>query len=231
MHMEQLYIFLTGPGLAVSLAVFFVGLAIRLVLYFKGLDWRLDRVAYKPHLNMAMKGGLHSAYKWLIPFGTSGWRAQPFFTVCCFLLHIGAVLVPLFLIGHNEILKMRFGFSLPTLPQGVADVLTVAAIIGIFLIILRRIALTEVRILTTGYDYFILALVAVPFITGLVARLSAGNAGGWLLLHIISGHLMLVLAPFTKLSHIVLYFASRWQLGADYSVKRGGHRRGPCFPW
>ncbi len=229
--MEQLFTFLTTTGLVISAAVFFIGLAVRAVLYFMGLDWRLDRVAYKPHLGRAMAGGVHSAYKWLIPFGTYGWRAQPFFTVCFFLLHVGAVLVPLFLIGHNEILLQNFGFSLPVMPQLLADILTVAAIIGVVFIVLRRIALSEVRILTTGYDYFILALVAVPFITGFVARMSAGNAEGWLLCHIISGELMLVLAPFTKLSHIVLYFCSRWQIGADYSVKRGGHSRGSCFPW
>lgn len=71
----------------------------------------------------------------------------------------------------------------------------------------------------------------MPFITGLIARMHTDSYDFWMILHIITGELMLLLAPFTKLSHIVLYFASRWQIGADYSIKRGGHRRGPCFPW
>ena len=41
----------------------------------------------------------------------------------------------------------------------------------------------------------------------------------------------LILAPFTKLSHIVLYFMSRGQLGMDFAIKRGGATRGPVFPW
>lgn len=229
--MADIYSFLTGPGLVISLGVFFVGLAVRLVLYFKGLDWRLERVAYKPWLSQGMKGGIHSAFKWLIPFGTYGWRAQPFFAVCFFLFHFGAVLVPIFLIGHNVVLEENFGFSFPTMPQTLADILVVATIIGAVLITLRRIALTEVRILTTWYDYFILALATLPFITGFIARLHVGNYDFWLLCHIITGELMLILAPFTKLSHIALYFASRWQIGADYAIKRGGHSRGPCFPW
>ena len=227
--MEQLSTFLTGPGLAISLIVFFVGLLVRFVLYFKGLDWRLERVAYKPALGQGMKGGLYSAFKWLLPYGTYGWRAQPFFALCFFLLHFGAVLIPFFLIGHNEILEIRFGFSFPTMPQVLADILTVASITGLVFIVLRRIALPEVRILTTAYDYFIIALVAVPFVTGFIARLGGGE--GWLMVHIISGEIMLILAPFTKLSHIALYFASRWQLGADYGIKRGGDSRGACFPW
>ena len=227
----MIYNFLTGPMLFISLVVFFGGLIYRLVMYFKGLDWRLERVAYKPHMAQGMKGGLHSAYKWLVPFGTFGWRAQPFFTICFFMFHIGAVLVPIFLIGHNVVLQETFGFSFPTMPQILADVLAVLTIVGAIFITLRRIALTEVRVLTTSYDYFILALATLPFITGFIARLHVGSYDFWLTCHVLTGELMLILAPFTKLSHIALYFGSRWQIGADYAIKRGGHRRGPCFPW
>ena len=227
----MLYSFLTGPMLVVSLAVFFFGLAYRLVKYFKGLDWRLERVAYKPHMAQGMKGGIHSIWKWLVPYGTCGWRAQPFFAFCFFLFHIGAVLVPIFLIGHNIVLKEAFGFSFPTMPQLLADVLAVGVIIAAIFMTLRRVALAEVRILTTRYDYFILALATLPFITGFVARMHVGSYDFWLTCHILTGELMLILAPFTKLSHIALYFGSRWQIGADYAIKRGGHRRGPCFPW
>lgn len=229
--MTQLYGFLTGPMLIISLLVFFGGLGYRLYQYFKGLDWRLERVAYRPHMDVGMKGGLCSIWKWLVPYYTRGWRAQPFFTFIFFLFHFGAVLVPIFLAGHNVILKQNIGISFPSIPQGLADVLTVLTIVGAVFIILRRIALAEVRILTNWYDYAILALATVPFITGFLARMNAGGYDFWLTVHIISGELMLILAPFTKLSHIVLYFASRWQIGADYAIKRGGHRRGPCFPW
>ena len=47
----------------------------------------------------------------------------------------------------------------------------------------------------------------------------------------LSGELFLILAPFTKLSHIVLYFMSRAQLGMDFAIKRGGGTRGGAFPW
>ncbi len=229
--MASFYAFLTGPAFVISLLVFFVGLSVRLVRYFLGLDWRLERVAYRPNMEQGMKGGLWSIYKWLLPFGTAGWRAQPFFTICFFMLHFGAVLVPLFLIGHNVVLEENFGFSLPSLPQGLADLLAVLTVIGVFFIAARRIALPEVRIITTGYDYFILALVALPFITGLIARMHWAGYDFWMICHIITGELMLILAPFTKLSHIALYFASRWQIGADFAIKRGGHSRGACFPW
>lgn len=226
-----LYNFLTGTGFYISLAVFVIGLAARFIMYFNGLDWKLDRVAYKPHMGDGMKGGVHSAFKWLLPFGTHGWRAQPLFTLIFFMFHLGAVLVPLFLIGHNEFLQTKFGFSLPTLGQTAADVLTVLTLVGAVCILARRLAVPSVRILTNGNDYFILILATLPFLTGFMARMSAAPAETWMLCHLITGELLLILAPFTKLSHIVLYFASRWQIGADYAIKRGGHRRGAFFPW
>lgn len=229
--MSSLYIFLTGPAFIVALLIFIFGMLFRLVRYFAGLNWKLDRVAYRPGMSMGMRGGLYSIFRWVLPFGTHGWRSHPFFAFSFLLLHIGIVLVPLFLIGHNVILKDNFGFGLPTLPQWVANTLTLLTIIGAVLIILRRIALPEVRIVTTWYDYFIILLAVLPFITGFIAMLHLESYNFWIILHIICGEIMLILAPFTKLSHIVLFFASRWQLGADFSIKRGGHRRGPSFPW
>lgn len=229
--MTQLNSFLSGIGFTIALAVFCIGLLVRLILYFKGLDWRLDRVAYKPHMNAGMKGGLNSIFRWLIPFGTHGWRAQPFASLGFFLLHFGAVLVPLFLIAHTEILRNAIGLRLPQLPGMLADILTVAAIVGLLCLVLRRLALPQVRILTDWHDWLILILVIVPFVSGFVARMEMGNYSFWLTVHLIFGNLFLVLAPFTKLSHIALFFGSRWQLGADFAIKRGDRNRGHSFPW
>ncbi len=226
-----MYGFLTGPGLVLSLLVFFGGLVWRGVWYVRGLDWQLDRVAYRPHLKTGLKGAAQSVYRWLVPYGTHGWRGSPFFTLCTFVFHLGAVFVPLFLVGHSTVLRSAVGFGLPTMPQDMADVLTACTIIAAACIILRRLTLPEVRVLTTWRDYGVLALVLVPFVTGFLAVCSAPGYEAWLILHMLSGEVMLVAAPFTKLSHIVLFFMSRGQLGMDYSIKRGGRYRGPCFPW
>lgn len=228
--MSSLISFLSGSGMLFSLAVFVFGMLFRFVWYFKNLNWKLDRVAYSDHMSEGMKGGLYSAFRWLIPFGTHGWRAQPFVTVAFFLLHVGAVLVPLFLLAHQELLQAALGFSLPTIGQGLADFLTVLTIVGVILLAMRRLSRPEVRILTNKSDWLIIALVVIPFVSGLAARMLVGSSG-WLLIHLLSGNLFLILAPFTKLSHIVLYFASRWQIGADYAIKRGGRYRGALFPW
>ncbi len=225
-----MYEFLTGPMFWLSLCVCFIGMAARFVLYFKGLDWKLERVAYKAYPAQGFKGAANSILKWLIPFGTYGWRKQPFMTVIFFGFHIGAVLVPVFLLAHNVFLKDKIGISWITLNPVIADILTWSVIISAFLLALRRISLPEVRILTTKYDYFILIFSAVPFITGLIARYEIGNYSFWLTLHILCGEALLIAIPFTKLSHIVLFFASRAQIGMDYGIKRGG-MKGKSMAW
>lgn len=225
-----MYEFLTGPMFWLSLCVCLIGMIVRFVLYFKGLNWQLDRVAYKAYPAQGFKGAVNSILKWLIPFGTCGWRKQPFMTVIFFGFHIGAILVPVFLLAHNVFLKEKIGISFITLNPVFADIFTWSVIVSAFFLILRRISLPEVRILTTAYDYFILLLSVAPFITGLVARYEIGNYSFWLTIHILCGEALLIAIPFTKLSHIVLFFASRAQLGMDYAIKRGG-MKGKGMAW
>ena len=225
-----MYEFLTGYMFWLSMGICLIGLLVRFVLYFKGLSWQLDRVAYKQYPALGLKGAARSIVRWLIPFGTYGWRKQPFMTVIFFGFHIGAVLVPVFLLAHNTFLKEKIGFSLFTLNPTMADILTWAVIVSAVLFAVRRIALPEVRILTTAYDYFILLISAAPFITGLIARYQVGDYMFWLTVHIFCGEVLLIAIPFTKLSHIALFFASRAQLGMDYGIKRGG-MKGKGMAW
>jgi len=225
-----MYDFLTGPMFWLSLGICLIGMLVRFVLYFRGLNWQMDRVAYKAYPAQGLKGALKSIVKWLIPFGTHSWRKQPFMTVIFFGFHIGAVLVPLFLLAHNLFLEEKIGFSLITLNPLLADGLTWGVVVSALFLALRRIALPEVRILTTSYDYFILLISVAPFITGLLARYEVGNYSFWLMLHILCGEALLIAIPFTKLSHIVLFFASRAQLGMDYAIKRGG-MKGKGMAW
>lgn len=217
-----MYGFVSGFLFWLSLGICLIGLLVRLVIYVRGLHWQLDRVAYRAFPGAGFKGAATSIVKWMIPFGTYGWRRQPVMTLLFFGFHAGAVLVPLFLLAHNLFLKEKIGFALWTLPPLAADVLSWAVIVCALLIALRRIALPEVRILTTVQDYAILALSAAPFITGLIARYEVGDYTFWLTVHMLCGEALLIAIPFTKLSHIVLFFASRAQLGMDYAIKRGG---------
>ncbi|MEW5736667.1 MAG: sulfate respiration complex protein HmcE [Thermodesulfobacteriota bacterium] len=217
-----LYDFVTGPLLWIAVVVFVVGIVVRAVLYIRGLDWQLDRVTYRVNVKYGIKGALRSIFYFLVPFGTHSWRAKPGFTIVFFVFHLGLLVTPVFLLGHNILLKQAWGFMLPTLPACVADTLTIAVMICAVAIILRRMALPEVRIITTWSDILILAIAVAPFVTGYVASRGAEPNQAWLIAHVLSGELWLVAIPFTKLSHFVLFFLSRAQLGMDFGIKRGG---------
>ena len=225
-----MYEFVTGPLAWIAFLIFFIGVIVRTVLYFKGLHWQMDRVAYKPHMSYGIKGALRSIGFWILPYGTRSWRQNPIFTFLVFVLHIGLLVTPVFLMGHNILLQERWGFSLPTISETTADLLTIAVIVSVIFLVLRRIALTEVRIITDAHDYLIIAIAAAPFVTGLLARYQVGNYDFWLILHILCGEILLVAIPFTKLSHFILFFASRAQLGMDYGIKRGG-MKGKGLAW
>jgi nitrate reductase gamma subunit len=225
-----MYEIVTGPLLWLSFSIFFIGCLYRVIWYFRGLAWNLDRVAYKAHMGAGIKGALRSIFFWLFPFGTHSWRQKPGMTILFFSFHIGLIVTPIFLLAHNMILKERWGISLWTLPEGVADGLTITVMVACVLLILRRIALPEVRILTTVYDYLVLIISVAPFVTGYLASHQFAGYQFWLIMHILCGEIFLVSIPFTKLSHVVLFFCSRAQLGMDFGIKRGG-MKGKGFAW
>jgi nitrate reductase gamma subunit len=217
-----MYEFVTGPLAWLAFSVFFVGVITRVVLYVRGLDWKLDRVTYTVNVSYGVKGALRSILQWIFPFGTHSWRSYPFMTILVFAFHIGILFTPIFLIAHNLIMWERWGIRLWTLPEPVADGMTLIMMVCAVFLVLRRIALSEVRILTTGYDYLVLTIAVAPFFTGYMAHLQVADYRFWLILHILSGEIMLMAIPFTKLSHFVGFFLSRAQIGMDYGIKRGG---------
>ena len=193
-----MYEFVTGPLVWLSFGIFFVGLIVRSVLYIRGLDWRLDRVTYSENVSYGVRGAVRSILFWLFPYGTRSWRNNPWFTFWVFLMHIGLLLTPIFLLGHNVLMRERLGFSLWSLPEAVADFLTIGVFVSVILLVLRRIALPEVRLITTAYDYLLLAIAVAPFVTGFIAVHGTSNYNFWIITHVLCGEILLIAIPLTK---------------------------------
>lgn len=225
-----MYEIVTGPLAWLSFLIFFTGIFIRVVCYIFGLDWKLDRVTYTVNTSYGIKGAIKSILFWIVPFGSRSWRIKPAYTTVIFTFHIGLLVTPLFLMGHNILLQERWGISLITLPEKIADIMTIAVLVSALLILLRRIALPEVRVLTTANDILLLVITVAPFLTGFVARMQLFDYNFWLIVHILSGEALLIAIPFTRLSHVVLFFMSRAQIGMDYGIKRGG-MKGSGIVW
>ncbi|MBV5268319.1 MAG: hypothetical protein JZU67_07480, partial [Burkholderiaceae bacterium] len=142
-----MYDFVTGPLAWLAFLVFFVGIVVRVGQYIRGLDWKLDRVTYTVNVSYGIKGALRSIFFWLFPFGTRSWRSYPFLTLLVFSFHIGILFTPIFLIAHNVLLLERWGFSFWTITEATADFMTFLVLVSAIFLVLRRIALPEVRII------------------------------------------------------------------------------------
>ena len=148
-------------------------------------------------------------------------RKQPFFTFMVFSFHLTLLTVPLFLNAHNIMWDEAFGLSLWSIPDPLADVLTMILIASAVFLIIRRIRRPEVRILTSAWDYALLLLTAAPFVTGFFAYHQWGPYELLLILHLLSAQVLLILIPFTKLSHMILFFFTRAFIGFEMGGRRG----------
>ncbi len=146
---------------------------------------------------------------------------HPFLSVITTIFHVCLIMLPIFLLAHNVLLYESFGFSLFVFPELVANIITVIVILGGVFFFLRRIFVYRVRAITTLYDYIILLIVAAPFLTGYMATRQWFDYDTMLILHILSGEVMLVAIPFTKLKHGLLFFLYRYLMRYEHSLGSG----------
>jgi nitrate reductase gamma subunit len=164
---------------------------------------------------------------WIVPVNALRGMRIPF-TAASAVFHVGMLLVPLFLEGHVALIRKGLGLSWPTLPSGAADVLTVAALAGLGVILLYRILDRAVRFLSGAQDYLLLALCMVVFVSGYLVGHPAGSPLPFeavYLCHLLGAELVLVLIPFSKLCHALLFASTRivWELGWHF-VPGGGEK-------
>jgi len=135
-----------------------------------------------------------------------------------FIFHVCLVITPIFLLGHNVLLDTSFGISFISFSENTSDTLTMMVLMCGLVFFLRRLFLPRVRILTTAYDFILLFVAIAPFLTGYLAHHHLFNYNMIIILHILSGELLLVMIPFSKFFHMVFFFVSRFKIVSEYSM-------------
>jgi nitrate reductase gamma subunit len=214
--MHDLYSFVSGPMVWIAFIVFIGGSFYR-VAQLLLLANRKEKFIYS---YMSWKYGLRSILRWITPFGTVNMKRHPFTTIVTFAFHICLVVTPIFLLSHNVLWDMAWDISWWSLPDGIADIMTLVVIAGCIFFLVRRLKLPEVRFLTSASDFVILLIVAMPFITGFVAYHQWFNYPLFMLLHIVSGEIMLMAIPFTRLSHMLFSPFTRAYMGSEFGKVR-----------
>jgi nitrate reductase gamma subunit len=211
----SLYNLLRGPLVWIAFLVFIGGSIYKIR---EMIQLAKNEKVVMPYISLKLT--LRSLFHWLIPFNSVNWRLRPIITIVTFLFHIGIVFTPIFLVAHNVLIYESWGIDWWTLSEGLADIMTMIVIGSCVFFALRRVFAPEVRFVTVGDDYLILAITFLPFITGFLAYHQ------WLLpnktmviLHMLFGEIMLIAIPFTRLGHIFYFFLTRAYMGSDHGFR------------
>ncbi|MDY7032319.1 MAG: nitrate reductase [Thermodesulfobacteriota bacterium] len=210
-----MYEFVSGPLVWIAFIVFFGGSAYQLVTMHKMA--KKEKVIY-PY--MSLKYGLRSIVHWIVPFASTNMRKRPIMTVVTFAFHLCLILTPLFLLSHNILWYQSWKISWWTLPENVADIMTVIVIVASVFFLMRRLILSEVRFVSFASDYLLLAVAVAPFLTGFIAYHQWLHYKTMLTLHILSGEVMLMAIPFTRLSHMLFFVFTRAFMGSEFGSVR-----------
>ncbi|MBA3037686.1 MAG: respiratory nitrate reductase subunit gamma [Desulfobacterium sp.] len=214
--MHDIYDFVSGPMVWVSLIIFAAGCIYRFISMAL-LAKEKDPFLYN---YMSPYHALRSIFHWLTPFGSENMRKNPVFTIVAFSFHICVVIAPLFLFAHIILIKQSWNVSWWFISDTMADIMTLIVIASCVFFLIRRIVRPEVKFLTSASDYIILAMVAAPFITGFWTYHQFAGCRIMGIIHILSGEILLAAIPFTRLSHMIFFPISRGYIGSEFGAIR-----------
>ena len=212
-----------GPVFWFAVAFMVLGMARHVVLTW----WEIVRAYYRagdqriPYRQVAK-----ATWQWILPLYKM--KEQTSYGLTTAVFHASIIVTPILLAGHIVLIQRGTGLWWPAIPNIVADVLTVVAVITCFALILRRAVKPESRAVSRFSDFAIPLLIAVPFASGFMVMHPWANPFSLeaiLLVHVMSANLIMILIPVTKISHCLLAPASQmvsemtWHWPADAGSK------------
>lgn len=220
-----MYELVRGPLVWISLIVFVLGTIVQILRFFS-LSRKIGISPHVPSLPPKKKGGqTNSLIDFVVGFlsetKNTVLAVHPVMITVSTIFHIGLVFIPLFLLGHNELIELTLGISLPSVAESTSDMLTIVVLACCAFFLYRRIFLARVRAITSFYDYLVLALATVPFLTGFLAYHQIFDYRTIMIIHMLSGELMLMAIPFTKLTHMIFFFLNRFLVVNEHTLGKG----------
>ena len=210
MNSAEFLLWVRGTGLNIALIIFTVGMVIRLTEILM-LGRRQNLAELRANGTGA---GFRTIFTRSVPPDKNSMRRSFLTFIAGYGFHIGLFVTIFLLTPHMQLFESLFGFGWPTLPTPVVDLFTVIAMISLLALLFYRLTHPVLKYLSTAQDYLVWALTFLPLLTGYMSYHHLWFSYSWLLgLHILSVELLLILFPFTKLSHAFTLFISRWYTG------------------
>jgi hypothetical protein len=224
-----MYDLVRGPLVWVSLLVFVFGTAFQ-VIRFYGLSKRLGKPGISlPAVKKKEKSTEESEETsskdtfqiWLKGLKLTILGINPVTITVSTVFHICLLITPLFVLGHNDLIELSWNISLFSFSETVTDILTVIFLLCAAFFLLRRIFLPRLRAISSFYDYVVLVLAIMPFLTGFLAYHHLYDYRTVMILHMLFGELMLMAIPFTKLVHMIFFFLNRFFIVNEHTLGKG----------
>jgi hypothetical protein len=210
MNGVELITWLRGPGLQISSICFLFGISFRVAQTL--LLGRQRDLA--PARGNKFSAGVATIFR--RSFFHPGMTYRTYFTLIAgYTFHLAWLVCLFFLSQHILFFESVLGFGWPGFNNVIIDISTVLAMAALIAVLIHRFMDPVMRLLTDYQDYLTWTLTILPLLTGFEIihpmLLSYQTA---LALHLISVELLLIAIPFTKLSHMITIFISRWYNGA-----------------
>lgn len=167
----------------------------------------------------AVTGGFGTMLRRSLPDAGTFHRSG-FTIIAGYVFHIGLFVVIFLFVPHILVFERAIGLSWSGLPSNIVDATTVVTIIALVAVLIHRFTDPVKRMLSTFHDYLVWVVTILPLVTGYLAFHRIGMSGpAMLAIHILSVELLMVLLPFTKLSHAFTLWMARWYNGAVAGYK------------
>ncbi|MBD3166277.1 hypothetical protein GF324_06745 [bacterium] len=220
--MEAWIEFGKGPLFRLAFVIMLLGLIRALFLVLVGMVEAYHRAGDRvlPWADLHKK-----TLMWMFPVKRI-FNRRPVYSIVSFIWHIGLILVPIFYSAHVLLLmNQSLGVTWwPVLAQDVAHILTWITVAGGVLLFLMRYIPAMSRRLSKFMDGFWVVLITAVFVTGAICAQTAVSAYGYqvsMLIHIYGANLILVLLPFSKTAHSVLFPLGQYAGAIGWKFPKG----------
>ena len=207
----DVYELVRGPFAWVALILFVAGCLYRFVTSL--IMGKKETTLYPA---ASFRDAVRSILHGLIPFGSAYMRRQPVFAIVTIGFHLCVILIPLFLLAHIVLWYESWQILWWSLPDLLADIMTVWVMLACVYFLVRRWVVLEVKKVTRLADVLLPVIILLTFLTGFLSYHQWGPYRPMLILHVLAGELLLITVPFSKLGHMLFFVFSRAYMGAEF---------------
>lgn len=191
----DLSLFAEGPLLWIVFLLFLAGVTARLVFF--GI-----KILTSPKGDQTRWGFSVPIFgRFLLPFHKAIAK-KPLYAVIRYLFHLCLFIVPIWLGGHISLWEeSRLGWAWSSIPDKLADWMTLLVIILAAFFLARRLVWPEARTGTSWTDFVVIVIAGLPFLTGWFLTHGTLDKVAFLgdnmrLIHVLSGEAMILMAVF-----------------------------------